>query len=71
MVLSITPVKSGSRQVDGKSHPFKVLLGVPMKCGWVCGAQFTGRNMRAHSTMCPNLPAASGDVERRGREFEG
>jgi hypothetical protein len=25
-----------------------------MKCGWGCGAQLTGRNMRAHFTICLN-----------------
>ncbi len=29
----ITPVKSLARQVDGKRHPIKVPLRVPMKCG--------------------------------------
>jgi len=37
-----------------------------MKCGWDCGAQLSGRNMRAHFTICAKRPAASGDVERRG-----
>jgi hypothetical protein len=36
-----------------------------MKCGWGCGAQLTGRNMRAHFTMRAKRSAASGDVERR------
>jgi hypothetical protein len=36
-----------------------------MPCGWGCGAQLTGRNMRAHFTICPKRPAASGDMERR------
>jgi hypothetical protein len=31
----------------------------------VRGAQLTGRNMRAHFTIFPKRPAASGDVERR------
>jgi hypothetical protein len=30
-----------------------------MKCGWGCGAQLTGRNMRAHFTTCPKRPPDS------------
>src|SRR5580658_9235787 len=45
------------------------LIGRPrgprMKCGWGCGAQLTGRTMRAHFTICAKRPAPSGDVERR------
>jgi hypothetical protein len=39
--------------------------GPRMKCGWGCGAQLTGRYMRAHFTTCPKRPEASDDVERR------
>src|SRR5271156_3466349 len=39
------------------------LIGRPrgprMKCGWGCGAKLTGRNMRAHFTICPKRPAGS------------
>jgi hypothetical protein len=38
-----------------------------MKCGWGCGEQLTGRNMRAYFTICAKRPAVSGDVDRRGR----
>jgi len=38
-----------------------------MLCGWGCGAQLTGRNMRAHSTICAKRPAASDHVDRGGR----
>jgi len=41
-----------------------------MKCGWGCGAQLTGRNMRAHFTICPKRPAVSEDGDRRGRRVE-
>jgi len=41
-----------------------------MKCGWSCGAQLTGRNMRAHFTICPKRPAVSEDGDRRGRRVE-
>jgi hypothetical protein len=34
-------------------------------CAWGCGAQLTGRNMRANFTICGKRPAASGDVDRR------
>ena len=30
-----------------------------MKCGWGCGAQLTGRSIRAHCTICAKRPAAS------------
>jgi hypothetical protein len=43
------------------------LIGRPrgprMKCGWGCGAKLTGRNMRAHFTICPKRSAA---FHRRG-----
>jgi hypothetical protein len=45
-------------------------LGPRMKCGWGCGVQFTGRNMRAHFTICAKRPADSGDVERRGGSLQ-
>jgi len=35
-----------------------------MKCGWGCGVQLTGRNMRAHFTICAKRSAAS-DVALR------
>jgi hypothetical protein len=46
-------------QSDGRPR------GPRMKCGWGCGAKLTGRNMRAHFTICPKRPAASGEMERR------
>src|SRR5271163_1066742 len=50
------------------------LIGRPrgprMKCGWGCGAQLTGRDMRAHFTICPKRPAVSEDGDRRGRRVE-
>jgi hypothetical protein len=37
-----------------------------MKCGWGCGAQLTGRDMRAHFTIGPKRQRRPpGDVERR------
>jgi hypothetical protein len=36
-----------------------------MKCG--CGAKLTGRTMRAYFTICAEQPAASDQVDRRGR----
>jgi hypothetical protein len=36
-----------------------------MKCGWGCGEQLTGRNMRAHFTICAERP---GGLRRRGPE---
>jgi hypothetical protein len=44
-----------------RGHP----PGPRMKRDWGCGAELTGRNMRAHFTICAKRPAASGDVERR------
>jgi hypothetical protein len=38
-----------------------------MRCGWGCGAQLTGRNMRAHFTICAKRPAASDHVDRGWR----
>jgi hypothetical protein len=39
------------------------LIGRPqgprMKCGWGCGGKLTGRDMRAHFTICPKRPAGS------------
>jgi hypothetical protein len=37
-----------------------------MKCGWGCGEQLIGRNMRAHFTTRAKRPAASDHVDRRG-----
>jgi hypothetical protein len=35
-----------------------------MQCGWGCGD--TGRNMRAHFTICAKRPAATGHGDLRG-----
>jgi len=35
-----------------------------MKCGWGCGAQLTGRKMRAHFTICPNQPAVVASITK-------
>ena len=35
-----------------------------MPCGWGCGAELTGQEMRPHFTRCPNRPTVS-DLERR------
>ena len=40
-----------------------------MKCGWDCGAQLSGRNMRAHFTICAKQPAGSDLVDPRKEEF--
>jgi hypothetical protein len=37
-----------------------------MRCVWGCGAQLTGRQMRAHFTICPKRPASE-YRDRRGR----
>jgi hypothetical protein len=62
----------------GRPYPSEAILrpalnliahprGPRMKCGWGRGEQLTGRNMRAHFTICPNRPAASEHVDRRAR----
>src|SRR5580692_432547 len=45
-------------------------MGPRMKCGWGCGAQFTGRNMRAHFTLRPKRPGVSDDVDNRRRYWK-
>ena len=45
--------------------------GPRMKCGWGFGAKLTGRNMRAHFTICAKRPADSGDLDCRGRSSKG
>jgi hypothetical protein len=41
--------------------------GPRMRCGWGCGAQLTGHQMRAHFTICAKRLAASDHMDRRGR----
>jgi hypothetical protein len=41
-----------------------------MRCGWDCGAELTGRNMRAHFTVCAKRPASSEHEDRRGRSLK-
>ncbi len=38
--------------------------GPRMPCGWGCGAELTGQEMRPHFTRCPNRPTVS-DLVRR------
>jgi hypothetical protein len=38
--------------------------GPRMPCGWGCGAELTGQEMRPHFTRCPNRPTVF-DLERR------
>jgi hypothetical protein len=37
-----------------------------MKGGWWYGAELTGRNMRAHFTICATWPTASCHVDEGG-----
>jgi hypothetical protein len=37
-----------------------------MRCGWGCGAQLTGRDMRAHFTECDRISR----YVRSGQELE-
>ena len=54
--------RRGRNQSRGAGAP----RGPRMKCGWGCGAQFTGRNMRGHFTICAKRPTASEHVDRGG-----
>src|ERR1700693_5554650 len=58
------------RVTKSQQDPTSNLVGRPrgprMRCGWGCGAQLTGRNMRAHLTICAKRPAASDHVEPGG-----
>jgi hypothetical protein len=58
---------AASDNVERRRGTLKVKSGRPagpqMKCGWGCGEQLTGRNMRAHFTRCPKRPAASDHVD--------
>jgi hypothetical protein len=58
----------------GNQDPTFNLIGRPrgprMKCGWGCGAQLTGRNMRAHFTIRAKRPAGFDHVDCRGRKPE-
>jgi len=45
--------------------------GRRMLCGWRCGAEHTGYQMRAHFTLCPNRPAASSFPDRGLRASVG
>jgi hypothetical protein len=62
---------AASDQVNHRGRSLKVKGGHPqgprMKCGWGCGAQLTGRNMRAHFTICAKRPAGSDHVDPRRR----
>jgi hypothetical protein len=62
---------AGSPNGDCRTRSSKIKRGRPpgprMKCGWGCGAQLTGRNMRAHFTICSKRLAASDGANRRGR----
>src|SRR5580658_2832534 len=61
---------AASDDVERRRGTLKVKRGRPagprMKCGWGCGEQLTGRNMRVHFTICAMRPAASDDLDRRG-----
>jgi hypothetical protein len=63
----------GSNHAHHRRKSPKVKRGRPprplMKCGWGCGAQLTGRQMRAHFLICPKRPAACDHVDRRGRNL--
>jgi hypothetical protein len=56
-------------QASSRQDPTFNLIGHPrgplMKCGWGCGEQLTGRNMRAH--FC-NMPEAAGKLRPRGTD---
>src|SRR5437879_2754985 len=45
------------------------LIGRPrgprMTCGWGCGAELTGSQMRSHFTACPNRPLPNHEVQSR------
>jgi len=43
--------------------------GPRMRCGWDCGAQLTGRQVRAHFTICAKRPAGSDHVDSRERNL--
>jgi hypothetical protein len=59
-----------SRASDPPRRPRRVWprrLKRPRRMRPGCGAQLTGRNMRAHFTICPERLAASDQVDRRVR----
>jgi hypothetical protein len=43
----------------------RISRGPRVPCGWGCGAELTGCNVRTHFTICAKRPAGSEHVDRR------
>jgi hypothetical protein len=72
-LVPISRLVTGDRLPLGRTTPITLKCrprALRMLCGWGCGAQFTGRQMRAHFTICAKRPAASNDVDRRGGNWK-